>query len=222
VSEGVEVVRNARARTMRLAIDPRSGKVRLTLPPRASLKKALAWAEEQRGWIERQRARLPEGRPFAPGARIPIRGEEVEIVWPAGTARIPRRAGPELHCGGPREGLERRVERWLRSEALRLLSEETAEYAEKAGVRVTGVAIGDPRARWGSCASSGAIRYSWRLLLAPDFVRRATVAHEVAHRVHMNHGPAFHALVEQLFGEDPAPARTWLRKHGAALHWIGR
>jgi predicted metal-dependent hydrolase len=52
-------------------------------------------------------------------------------------------------------------------------------------------------------------------------VRRATVAHEVAHRVHMNHGPHFHALVKQLLGYDPAAARLWLRRRGASLHRIG-
>ena len=88
---------------------------------------------------------------------------------------------------------------------------------------MTGVAIGDPRGRWGSCASSGAIRYSWRLILAPRFVRRATVAHEVAHRVHMNHGPAFHALVAELWTKAIRRDRArWLRAHGAALHWVGR
>ena len=89
-------------------------------------------------------------------------------------------------------------------------------------MRVERVGVGDPLSRWGSCSSSGAIRYSWRLILAPDFVRRATVAHEVAHRVHMNHGPAFHALVETLFEADPKPARLWLRREGARLHRFGR
>jgi len=84
------------------------------------------------------------------------------------------------------------------------------------------VTIGDPKGRWGSCASSGAIRYSWRLILAPGWVRRATVAHEVAHRVHMNHAPVFHALVAELLEDHPTPARAWLRTHGAALHWFGR
>lgn len=218
----MQVVRNARARSMRLAVDPRSGRVRLTLPPRASFKQALAWAEEQREWIDRQRGKLPEGRPFAPGAAVPFGDGVLTIVWPAGTARLPRHVGDELYCGGPREGLERRVERWLRAEALRVLSVETAEYAAKAGVRVTGVSIGDPRARWGSCAASGAIRYSWRLILAPEFVRRATVAHEVAHRVHMNHGHEFHAFTRELLGSDPGPARAWLRRHGSGLHWVGR
>lgn len=222
MSAEVEVVRHARARRMRLAVDPRSGKVRLTLPPRASLKKGLDWANEQRAWIDTQRAALPEGRPFAPGAHFPFGGTDIEIVWSEGGLRTPRLDGDRLLCGGPRDGLERRVEQWLKREALKVLSAETAEYAERAGVTVSGVSVGDPRGRWGSCASSGAIRYSWRLILAPAFVRRATVAHEVAHRVHMNHGAAFHRLVETLFETDPTPARAWLRRSGAALHWVGR
>lgn len=219
---GFDVVRNARARRLRLAVDPRSGRVRLTLPARAPLRQALAWAEEQRGWIDAQRARLPAPRPFTPGTRVPLGEGEIEIVWPAPGARTPRREGAALLCGGPRDGLERRVERWLKAEALRVLSDETAEFAARAGVRVTRVSVGDPRARWGSCASSGAIRYSWRLILAPAAVRRATVAHEVAHRVHMHHGPEFHALVAKLSDADPGAARAWLRRNGAALHWIGR
>ena len=94
--------------------------------------------------------------------------------------------------------------------------------AAKIGVFVPPIGIGDPVSRWGSCASSGQIRYSWRLILAPSFVRRATVAHEVAHRIHMNHGAAFHALVKKTLGEDPVPARKWLRSNGSALHWFGR
>jgi predicted metal-dependent hydrolase len=84
------------------------------------------------------------------------------------------------------------------------------------------VGVGDTLSRWGSCSSSGAIRYSWRLILAPPEVRRATAAHEVAHRVHMNHSPAFHGLVAELFGADPKPQRDWLRREGAGLHRLGR
>src|SRR5690606_18298642 len=157
------------------AVDPRSGAVRLTLPPRASLRKGLAWAEEQAAWIAAQRAGLPESQPFEPGARIPLEDDEVEIVWPTTTGRVPRLDGDRLLGGGRREGLERRVERWLKAEALRILSDETAEYAARAGVTVTKVGIGDAKGRWGSCASSGVIRYSWRLILAPSLVRRATV-----------------------------------------------
>ncbi|MGK6318797.1 M48 family metallopeptidase [Sphingomonas sp. DT-204] len=218
----IEVRRHPRARQLKLSVDPASGRVRLTLPKRAALKPALAWAEEQGGWIAAQRARLPEARPFVPGAVIPFGGKDVVLEHCPGAVRTPTREGDRLVCGGPPEGFPGRVTRWLKREALRMLSEETAHYAAKAGVAVETVTIGDPRGRWGSCSSSGAIRYSWRLILAPAHVRRATVAHEVAHRVHMNHGPAFHRLVAELFEGDAAAARAWLRAHGAQLHWFGR
>ncbi len=219
---GVEVVRHPRARVARLSVDPATGRVRLTVPARMAVKKAVAWAEQQQAWIAAQRARLPQGRPFVPGAVIPVADDRVMLHWDEGALRSPMRTGDLLLCGGPRAGFEARIERWLKREALRILAEDTAYYADRAGVTVAQVAVGDPRARWGSCSSSGAIRYSWRLLLAPAFVRRSTAAHEVAHRVHMHHGPDFHALVARLFEGDPDEARRWLRREGAALHWFGR
>jgi hypothetical protein len=218
----LEVVRHPRARSCRLSLDPVTGRARLTVPKRAALKPALAWAEGKAGWLAEQRIRLPEARPFVSGAMLPVADEALTIAWTPGPRRTVLRQGDTLSIEGPQGTVGRRVELWLRRAALDLLSRETAEFAAMAGVTVSQVAVGDPRGRWGSCASTGAIRYSWRLLLAPGFVRRATVAHEIAHRVHMNHGPAFHALVAELLRVDPAPARAWLRQHGAALHWFGR
>ena len=222
VSSDLEVVRHPRARSLKLSLDPVTGRARLVLPRRAALKPALAWAEGKAGWLAAQRARLPVARPFVDGATVPVADEVLTIRWRSGARRAVRREGDLLAIEGPIETVGRRVEAWLRRAALDLLSRDTAEIAARAGVMVSKVAVGDARGRWGSCASSGVIRYSWRLLLAPDFVRRVTVAHEVAHRVHMNHGPAFHALAAELLGDDPEPARDWLRQHGAGLHWYGR
>jgi predicted metal-dependent hydrolase len=156
-----------------------------------------------------------------PGARLSLFGEPHEIAWDARHPRVPTVEAGRIAIGGPPETLEVRLLRWLRREARGLLSAESAEFAAKAGLRIVRISVGDPRSRWGSCSASGAIRYSWRLILAPSFVRRATVAHEVAHLVHMNHGAEFHALVARLLGEDAKPARLWLRRHGAKLHRVG-
>lgn len=220
--EGLSVVRHPRARGYRLSVDPASGTARLTVPARAAIKPALAWAQGKAAWIAEQRARLPAPRPFVDGAVLPVADHDVTIVREEGARRALMRDGSRLLVAGPEESVARRVEAWLRQLALALLAAETRAYAAKAGVGVAQVAVGDARGRWGSCASSGIIRYSWRLILAPGHVRRATVAHEVAHRVHMNHGPAFHALVADLYEGDPAPARAWLRAHGASLHWFGK
>jgi predicted metal-dependent hydrolase len=211
-----------RARNMRLWVDPRTRAVLLTVPRRVSQRRALAWAAEHRDWVEAALAAIPEGAPIAPGASVPLHGEPRRIDW---DPRRPRRIEVEpdrLIVGGPIEGLEGRVLRWLKAEALALLTRETREVAAKAGVAVARIGVGDPSSRWGSCSASGAVRYSWRLIMAPEHVRRATVAHEVAHLVHLNHGPDFHALVERLLGEDPKRARLWLSREGGALHRIGR
>ncbi|CCG40710.1 YgjP-like metallopeptidase domain-containing protein [Magnetospirillum molischianum] len=50
-------------------------------------------------------------------------------------------------------------------------------------------------------------------------VLTSVVAHEVAHLVKMNHGPAFWATVERLVG-DPRPARDWPKRHWPGLHRI--
>ncbi len=218
----IEVVRHPRARRAKLAVDAATGRARLTLPPRAALRPALAWAREQEAWIAAQRARLPRACPFVPGAVVPFEDGVFTIDWAADSPRAPVKREGRLMLGGPIEALPRRVEAWLRARALDRLSTDTADYAARAGVAVARVAVGDARGRWGSCAATGAIRYSWRLICAPVVVRRQVAAHEVAHRVHMNHGPAFHALVTELYGTDPTPARSWLREHGAALHRIGK
>lgn len=218
----IEIVRHPRARRARLRVDPVSGAVRLTIPKRAAVGPSLRWASEQHVWIERQQARLPPPRPLVPGAIVPFGDVSLTILWQQDWPRRVERTGDTLRCGGPIEGISGRVVTWLKRQALATLAEDTEHYAARAGVTVERVRLGDPRARWGSCSANGAIRYSWRLILAPESVRRATVAHEVAHRVHMNHSPAFHALVAALLGEDPAPARAWLRANGAALHGVGR
>jgi predicted metal-dependent hydrolase len=211
-----------RAKVMRLRVDPRTAQVILTVPRRVSRRRALDWAAGQRAWIEQALAEIPPRAALQPGASVPLHGEPHLIDWDSNRPRKVSVEPGRIRIGGPLETLEARLTRWLRHEAQALLEQETHHFAAKAGVSVTRVGVGDPLSRWGSCSSRGSIRYSWRLILAPDWVRRATVAHEVAHLVHLNHGREFHALVEHLLESDPKPARLWLRRHGASLHRFGR
>jgi predicted metal-dependent hydrolase len=222
LAELLEIVRSTTARRMRLTVDPRSGQVRLVIPHRAAVAPALHWAEQHRGWIAAQQAKLPDPWPIVPGMIVPLAGQDLWLEWEERFPRGPKADATAIRVGGPRDMLEGRLLRWLRKEALRVLTDDTRYYAEKAGVTLGKIGVGDPRSRWGSCAVNGDIRYSWRLILAPTDVRRATVAHEVAHRVHMNHSRAFHAEVARIYEKSPAAARGWLRHHGARLHWFGR
>ena len=211
-----------RARRLKLRFDDKRGGLLLTVPPRTSRRAALAWAESQRDWVAAQLTRQPAAQPLAPGALIPFDGEDVRLEWGETVGRSVRRVGNALVSGGPREGFERRIDAWLKARARDALSLETAEIAAAAGVTVRAVSIGDADSRWGSCSAAGAIRYSWRLILAPPHVRRFVVAHEVAHRLHMDHSPAFKAAEARLYGGPVAPARLLLRRLSPVLRRVGR
>lgn len=206
---------------MRLRVDERDRVLKLTHPRGVRPAAAMAWALSQKAWVADQLDRRPPAEPFVPGAAIPIEGVETDLHWSSALPRAPVLADGRLGCGGPAGGFSRRIELFLKRRALAALSLETAEVAAEAAVGVASVSIGDARTRWGSCSSSGAIRYSWRLILAPPEVRRFVVAHEVAHLKHLNHGREFKALERSLFGGDPARAEALLRQWGPRLRRIG-
>lgn len=218
VAMPVRVRRSARARAYRLTIDATRGELRLSLPARANLGKALGWAQDHEGWVRAQMAKQPAVTRLEHGAAFPLEGREIRICWVEGATRTIRVEEDRLLLGGAAASVGGRVERWLVARARTVLEAETRAMAADHGLTVASVGIRDPRSRWGSCAADGAIRYSWRLILCPPEVRRATVAHELAHLLHMDHSPAFHAAHRRIYGADPKPARAWLRTHGAGLH----
>ena len=211
-----------RARRLKLRLDTNGELLLLTCPPRSSRRAALDWAAGQRDWVEARLAEVEPSRLLEPGTVIPIEGRETRLEWVEHESRAVSFSAGRLTCGGPRDSFARRIENWLRIRARDLLSADTAVAARRAGVPVSRVSIGDAGTRWGSCSAAGSIRYNWRLVLAPPEVRRWVVAHEVAHRLHMNHGPAFKALERELFEGDVDGARLLLRRIGPGLKRIGR
>jgi predicted metal-dependent hydrolase len=210
------------AKRLRLRFDEGSGTLKLTCPWRTSRRAALAWALDQREWIETQLARAEPREPFEPGATIPLEGEDVLIVWDPHAPRTPELRDRELRLGGPEAGVARRIELFLKRRALDTMSREVSDYAAAAGVTASSVSVGDAGSRWGSCSSQGKIRLSWRLILAPPQVRRYVVAHEVAHLVHLDHSARFKALEALLFGPGLAQAKAMLRRIGPRLRRVGR
>jgi predicted metal-dependent hydrolase len=207
---------------MRLRYDESRGVLKLTCPAAMSRRRAVAWALDQRDWIDAQLRRAEDPRPFVPGAIIPLAGEDVRLVWASDAPRVPQRDGGDLRCGGLEAGFERRIESYLKKLALETMAADVAEYAEQARVRPSSVRVGDAGSRWGSCSSERRIRLSWRLILAPPAVRRFVAAHEVAHLVHLDHSAEFKRLEASLFGTGLAEAKSELRRVGPGLRLFGR
>lgn len=209
-------MRNARRLTLRLA--PDGSEVRITLPAWAEGREAIAFAHSRQLWLADQLAKLPARAAPAPGGEVRYRGRALRLAWEPRNPRRPVIEGDALRIGGPQPGLEGRLKRWLEAEALRLAEADMRDYC--AAARLDPVPIGLTRAqrRWGSCSDKSRIRINWRLVQAPDFVRRSVVAHEVAHLVHFDHSPAFHALLGQIFEGEITAADSWLKEHGRGLY----
>jgi predicted metal-dependent hydrolase len=215
--------RQARRYTLRIAAATRE--VVLTMPMRGSLKEAKAFAERHGGWIAARLGRLPQAEPFADGAIIPLRGLPHRIVHRRhmrGTVWIENSAdGDNLLCvAGGAPHITRRITSYLKKEARRELESASRRYAQEIGVKIKRISVRDQSSRWGSCSTTGALSYSWRLIFAPSYVLDYLAAHEVAHLVEMNHSMRFWRLLARFYPEMKR-AKAWLDAHGSDLHRYG-
>ena len=214
----IEARRNPRARRLTLRLAPDGSAVRLTLPHWCPRAEAIAFVHARSGWLADQLAKVPEQRLPQPGGAILYRGAELAIAWKHGARRTPALGSDAILVGGPAERVAQRLQRWLEKEAARLLAEDLAHFTARAGIAAPRLALSRAQRRWGSCSTSGTVRINWRLVQAPDAVRRSVVAHEVAHCLHFDHSPAFHAALRRIFDGDVAASDRWLKAHGRELY----
>ena len=206
----------------------------LVVPRWASLAEAGRFAATHAGWIARQLGRSPAPAVVAAGESVPWLGRTLAVVQrtepgargPAGE-RVTWVEGEALHVRGAAAHLPRRIEDFLCAEAKARLTALARDKGAALGHLPARVTVRDTASRWGSCSSTGALSFCWRLVMAPPWVMDYVAAHEVAHLAHMNHGPKFwRACAGLIAAGDRTPqqviraARSWLRQNGPALHAV--
>ena len=104
----------------------------------------------------------------------------------------------------------------LAAQAKAYLPARIAHFAAALGVDYGRVTIRAQRSRWGSCSSQGNLNFNCLLMLTPPEVIDSVVAHELCHRKHMDHSPAFYAELRRVC-PDYDRCRAWLKKEGPVL-----
>ncbi|SFJ34805.1 M48 family metallopeptidase [Celeribacter neptunius] len=211
----VTLRRSARARRLSLRVSRLDGRVTLSMPKRLPEREAVAFLREKEDWVRKHLGNRPEDRHPEFGARIPVLGREVEIC--PGTGRRAVLRDGRLEVPGAEDRVPARIKAFLKLEAGLRLRAATDRYAAALGVSYGRLSLRDPRSRWGSCTSEGNLMYSWRLMMAPEAVLDYVAAHEVAHRLEMNHSERFWAHVARIC-PDHAGHRRWLHAEGETLH----
>lgn len=214
------LTRSAR-KTVGLRVSPAGIEVRAPLGmPRAEIVALLAG---RASWLWKHLDRLAAQAPapeLATLAQLWLLGRPLPIVREAGPPGVSLE--PDRVCvRGARDDAHaaQLLKQRYQAMARRLFAERLHGFAEHWRVPPSALKLSPARARWGSCTHDGVIRLSWRLLFAPLPVIDYVLAHELAHRVEMNHSSRFWLEVARLC-PDWATQRAWLRQYGQhAPHW---
>jgi len=105
---------------------------------------------------------------------------------------------------------------WYREKAREKLKERVDFYALMIGKTYRRINITGAKSRWGSCSFKGNLNFSWRLIMAPDWVVDYVVVHEIFHLIEKNHSQRFWRRVAKLYPEYKKP-RKWLKNNGHLL-----
>jgi hypothetical protein len=213
-----------RRRTIGFVIDDDGLTVRA--PPRASRRDITAALNEKSGWILRTLAKWERReKPMIPvedwrdGGSVLYRGVELPLrVERARQNRVDHDLfALHLRLREP-EGahVTAAVQRWLEAQARVVYRERLDAYSARLGLPPCVAKFTRARTQWGSCNAKGEIRLHWRLIQLPPALADYVVAHEVAHRVELNHSPRFWATVARVFPEWKN-ARRELERYGGLL-----
>lgn len=208
--------RSDRASRVRVSVDAR-GDVEVVLPRRSPASAAPAAVAELRPWIERRlrEASAVRAALAARGSTLPYLGTPLTLKAEPARTRV-HRTGDVLLVPGDAERAPAAIERWYRRAAAKEIAPRLDAAAQALGTSYTKLAIRGQRTRWGSCSSSGAMSFNWRLLLAPEPVLDYVVWHEACHLRVMDHSQNFWALVRR-HCPDYEEHRRWLKLQGSTL-----
>jgi len=221
---GIDVlrVRHPRARRIKVSVSERG--VRLTLPMRASLRAADAFLHEHRDWIALQLPRWIAPEIAAPFGRdsttVPLRGENVPLLWETGRYARVRRDEDSVVIALPMSASDASARRALKefylAEARADFGRWLPTYLPTFPRAPTTIRVRPMSSLWGSLSARDALSLDLALVLGKPAAFEYVLVHELCHLLHRNHKRMFWRAVESR-GQDWRAQRDYLHGEGAAL-----
>ncbi len=202
-SSGWNVRISRRARRLSMRVSP-GGRVEVVVPPGVGIPAVERFVATHREWAERRLQELALDGPRA-SERLP-QAVELEMLakrWDVQYAQSSRSSVTDNGEGSLRvrtpQGTDAQVARallrWLAREAEGHLRDRLDSVSAETGLDYARMILRRQRTRWGSCSSAGTVSLNVCLVFQRPEVARYLMIHELCHRRHMNHSPAYWKLV---------------------------
>lgn len=220
------LVRSVAAKKLRIKVRPDG--VEVVLPEGRDSRDGVAFVVENQVWVVEQleRARrLSALRRSDKRTRgqILFRGEPVTLkVMRSECWQAPNKVEQEngvitiTHGAGSRTAVGRSLENWLRKLAREHIVQHIADISQRVKREPNRIYVMGQRTKWGNCSALGNLSFNWRLIMAPDYVLRYIITHEMVHLVIPDHSQKFWLTVQSLCPNSDR-ARQWLVANGHRL-----
>jgi len=106
---------------------------------------------------------------------------------------------------------------WYQGQAVKKIAERLTVMAGELGVRPKTVAVKNQKSQWGSCSRSGAIRFNWKIMMAPIAILDYIIIHELCHLIYNHHKAPFWKKIESII-PDYRARKDWLRDHSILIN----
>jgi len=220
------LVRSKAARKLRVRVGP--GGMEVVHPAGREEVDVESFLQSNAQWIIGQLDRVERFRPI----RRLHRNQAGEILYRGAVMKIRVQEGNGHHGankvvldnadlviirgGSARTSPARTLENWLRKQARQEIHQHIDTITPRLKRSPHKVYVMGQRTKWGNCSPLRNLSFNWRLILAPDFVLRYLVTHEVVHLAVPDHSARFWLTVHSLC-PNTQKAKRWLSANGDKL-----
>ena len=212
----VVISRKNNIRRLSLKVCRITGEISINAPKFLSESEIYKFYYLNRNWIHIQINQCLVPKIVKEGLFLPVEGNLYEIVVKKSCSKIKILENNQICIPKNISNIGKEVQTFLLEYCKSVMIPIILKKPNLMIQKIKKINFKDTKSRWGSCSSTGSIMLNWRLIMAPPSVYNYVIIHELAHLVHMNHGPLFWKLVQEL-SPNYSKDKEWLKKNGKEI-----
>jgi predicted metal-dependent hydrolase len=192
-----EYVLTYRRKTRRIVLHiDAEGKISIVAPYYVSRREIERFIMDNQEKVGNLQAQHPQ-RSWCDGESLAVQGAMVAIRLSSAARNVSLQDSSTLLVPeGSRDEVRCHVREYFRRETRRRVVPLVEMWKRRLGLSVGVISIRDSHRVWASCSRSGNLNFSLRCEGLGDDDLSYLVLHELAHRVHFDHSPGFHAYLD--------------------------